>query len=145
MARPEPAVALPAASALEPIEDPWIQAPGTVPTQTPGADPLTQKLGLPATDAPISTEEHAWQQTLVMVRQRSVLVWVERVLNRPYGAGGAVDLLRTTHAVVPERPPYLVTLDAAEVKLAAAAKILQALHDLMPTTLLEAHTTVTSR
>jgi len=54
-------------------------------------------------------------------------IHIEVVLKKPYGKGGVLDFLLTTSAVVPTQLPDFVTLDIAEVPLAAEAGILQPL------------------
>lgn len=60
---------------------------------------------------------------------------IEVVLKKPYGKGGVLDFLLTTHAVIPTQLPDLVTLDIAEVPLAADAGVLQPLDVWLPSDL----------
>ena len=59
-------------------------------------------------------------------------IHVDIVLKKPYGKGGVLDFLLTTSAVVPAQLPDLITLDIAEVPLAADAGILQPLDVWLP-------------
>jgi len=59
-------------------------------------------------------------------------IHIDVVLKKPYGKGGLLDFLLTTSAVVPAQLPDFVTLDIAEVPLAADAGILQPLDVWLP-------------
>lgn len=59
-------------------------------------------------------------------------IHIEVVLKKPYGKGGLLDFLLTTSAVVPSQLPDLVTLDVAEVPVAAQAHLLQSLDVWLP-------------
>jgi len=59
-------------------------------------------------------------------------IHIDIVLKQPYGKGGVLDFLLTTSAVVPAQLPDFVTLDIAEVPLAAEAGILQPLDMWLP-------------
>lgn len=56
---------------------------------------------------------------------------VRYVRKKPYGQGGLVHFLRSTHAVAPELLPDLVLLDMSEVGLLADADLLQPLEPLL--------------
>lgn len=57
---------------------------------------------------------------------------LEVVLKKPYGKGGMLDFLLTTHAVIPSQLPDFVVLDIAEVPLAAEVGVLQPLDAWLP-------------
>jgi ABC-type glycerol-3-phosphate transport system substrate-binding protein len=59
-------------------------------------------------------------------------IYIEPVLKRPYGKGGVLDFVLTTHAVVPAQLPDLVALDISEIPLAAEPGILQSLDGWLP-------------
>jgi ABC-type glycerol-3-phosphate transport system substrate-binding protein len=58
-------------------------------------------------------------------------IHIQTVLKKPYGKGGTLDFLITTHHVVPDQMPDLVALDLSEVPLAASAGIAQRLDGLL--------------
>lgn len=123
-----------------------ISSPTTIATATPAAAPLT------ATQTPITvtdaitltlwtTEDLASSATpngRVLQDQLDAFdaanpnIHIDIALKKPYGKGGLLDLLMTTHAVVPARLPDLVMLDASQVPPAMEEGALQPLDDLLP-------------
>ena len=132
-----PTAELPTVPASHPQETPTIHVPTLVPSPVVSSAPLTLTLWLPDTGSFTSPQRRGWQQAMEMVEQTNPSLRIQRELKKPHGAGGILDLLLTTHAVVPECLPDLVALDVTEVKRAAAAGVLQTLHDLLPASLLE--------
>jgi ABC-type glycerol-3-phosphate transport system substrate-binding protein len=63
-------------------------------------------------------------------------VRLDFVLKKPYGKGGILDFLSTTHAAVPELLPDMVILDADELSAAVQAGLVQPLDNLLPADLL---------
>jgi multiple sugar transport system substrate-binding protein len=59
-------------------------------------------------------------------------VRLEFVVKKPYGKGGMLDFLLTTHAVVPALLPDLAFLDVDDLGTAAQAGVAQPLNDLVP-------------
>ena len=59
-------------------------------------------------------------------------VEIEFVVKTPYGKGGILDYLMTTHSVVPALLPDLAFLDIDELGTAAQAGVVQPLNDLVP-------------
>ncbi len=59
-------------------------------------------------------------------------IHIQVVPKKSYGKGGLLDLIMTTHAVLPSRLPDLITLDLSEVPLAAQAGILYPLDGILP-------------
>ncbi len=120
--------------------------PTTISTATPAVTPS------PSTQTPITptgaitltlwtTEDLASSATAAGRSLRNQLdafgatdpnIRIDVALKKPYGKGGLLDLLVTTHAVVPARLPDLVMLDASQVPPAAEEGALQPLDDLLP-------------
>jgi len=132
-----PTVESPTATASVSQGSPVTPTLTALPDQSAESEPVTLTIWLPAMCSPLSSKGKAWRQAFEAFNQRDPLVQVRYLLKEPYGVGGILNLLLTTHAVVPERLPDLVALDAAEVEKAAEAGILQPLNDLLPAAILE--------
>ncbi|MCI0477064.1 MAG: extracellular solute-binding protein, partial [Anaerolineales bacterium] len=137
----------PAPAAPPPIVSPSAPAPTiaativptrAIPTRTPLATTSAITLTLWATEelAPgASPAGRVLKNQFDAFTAANPNIHIEVVLKKPYGKGGILDFLLTTSAVVPTQLPDFVTLDIAEVPLAAEAGILQPLDAWLPSDL----------
>jgi multiple sugar transport system substrate-binding protein len=110
-----------------------------IPTDTGPAAPTVITLTIWTTEAFSPTQVVSSGQ--VLVQQVTAFeaaqpdVRLDFVPKRPYGKGGILDYLLTTHAVVPDLLPDLVVLDVDELHTAVQAELLQPLDNLLPASL----------
>jgi multiple sugar transport system substrate-binding protein len=128
----------PTAAPGKPTSAPTPSQPAVVPTEATDAIPLPAVVTLTVwtTDSFSPTQAITHGQILaqgvVDYEAAHPDVRLEFILRKPYGKGGILDYLLTTHAVVPDLMPDLAIIDMNELGTAVQAELLHPLDAFIP-------------